>query len=317
MASRLGLLAFATLGWLAFAYMTVFTLTVGYQLTTGGVRQVDWHVYVAGARALIDHRLYSVPFDLGGMVLSTPRYNLPPLSTVWPIPLAVAARAMWSAPSGSLWRRLDSVQRNRGRIDAWGCGGRCCGRACSWASFSFTLLYLEGLHLATDNYLMLALVALGSPGWPVRREGPVGRVAWPRHRDQRLAARPCCSAASGTTVDHPGMGRAIVAAQGLAFLIWIGPDLPGKVLDAMRVAIPPTGFLIGPSAVDWMRPAWNSGLRSSLLRSSSWPFPFGVAPGLAWRSWPGWRPSRTSGSITRRPSSSRCVLYPRATCSAS
>jgi len=255
----LALLILGTAGWVAFAYLTVYTLAVGWQLTVGGVRQVDWHVFSAGARALLDGRLYGVPLDSGGLVLSSPEFNHPPLAAAWVIPLLPFPVTV----GGTVWQAVAAISIGFAAAAAAAIAGL--RRWWLWAGIglgllSFTVVYLEGLHLATNNYLELGLVA-GFAWLAVRRQErgagillglAIAAKGWPlalaivviRERRWRLLA----------------WAAGVVAIQGVIFAIWLGANVPFQIIDAMRLQIPPTGILFGPTAIDWLRPIWNSGL---------------------------------------------------------
>jgi Glycosyltransferase family 87 len=253
------LLMLGILGWLAFAYMSVYAITIGWQLTSGGVRQVDWHVFEAGARDLLARRIYEGPLDSGGLVLSTPVFNLPPLAAVWAIPLLPFPVDV----GGTIWQSASAFALAVSAVMAALIAGIRRPLIVAGAflgPFSISIVYLEGLHLATNNYVVLALVAvfvllsmrgrdrwaglalglaIGTKGWPVAMLAPLIR-----ERRWRVL----------------GWTLATVAVQGAVFLVWLGPGFPGRLLNAATSAIPPTGLLIGPTALEGLRQVWNSGL---------------------------------------------------------
>lgn len=262
MTARLGLLgarALAVSGWLIFAFMTWFALTRGPQFTTGDVFQVDWHVFWAGARDLVDRDLYRVPLDAGELELSATAFRLPPLSAVWPLPLL----GLPPADGGIAWQVVAAGSIAVAAIVALDLAT--VRRAWLWAGLvlgplSLTLVYLEGLHLATNNYLVLALVALGCWCYVRRRDSWAGLLIglavatklWPvtllvvALRERRW---PVLRWALGTAV-----------VQGLVLLAWLGPDVIGPMIDTLRIEIPATGLLIGPTAFPGLREAWNAGI---------------------------------------------------------
>lgn len=256
---RVALLAAAITGWLLFAFMTWFALTRGPALTTGDVFQVDWHVFWAGARDLVDRDLYRVPLDAGGRALSAPEFRLPPLSAVWPLPLLVLP----SADGGIAWQVAEAASvaiaamvglELAGVRRPWLLAGLVLG------PMSLTLLYLEGLHVATNNYLVLALVALGCWSYVRRRDTLAGLLIglavatklWPATllvvalRERRW---PVLRWALGT-----------VLVQGIVLLAWLGPGVIGPMVDTLAIEIPATGLLIGPTAFAGLREAWNAGV---------------------------------------------------------
>ena len=172
------LLVLGVLGWIAFAFLTIVTVAAGWELTKGGVRQVDWHVYVAGAQDLLAHRLYAVALDLGGLVLSATQFNLPPLSAVWAVPLLPLPIEV----GGEVWQLIAAASiAITAVLTALIVGVRrpLLAAGAILGPLSFNIVYLEGLHLGTNNYLVLAMVG-ASPGscCAVETDGPDLRWAW-------------------------------------------------------------------------------------------------------------------------------------------
>jgi hypothetical protein len=252
----LGILSVA--GWLLFIYLSATTLMKG-ATSEGDVFQVDWHVYWAAAHDLLSGDLYQVPLDAGGLALSTPDFNLPPLSAAAALPLL----ALPIRFAGYVWQAVGAGSIAVATIAAlaiwrvprpWLHGGLVAG------PLALTLLYVEGLHLGTNNYLVLALVA--GFAWLFLRgaDAPAGALLgtalalklWPavllvvalRERRLRLVAWAA--------------GLAVI--QGVVLFGWLGVDALPAFFENLRMPIPATGYLIGPSAVDGVREAWNSGV---------------------------------------------------------
>lgn len=256
---RLAIMALAVAGWLIFAFMTWFALTGGPRLTTGDVFQVDWHVFWAGGHDLLDRELYRVPLDAGGQTLSATEFRLPPFSAVWPLPLLGLPMEV----GGYVWQVIAAASFAAAAIVALALFGL--DRPWPWAGIllgplSLTLIYLEGLHLATNNYLVLAIVAIGCLAYVRGRDSTAGVLfglavatkLWPATllvvglRDRRWSVI--------------GWALAILVAQGLLVLAWLGPDVIGPILDTLRIEIPATGLLIGPTAFPGVRDIWNAGV---------------------------------------------------------
>ncbi len=253
------LLVLSVLGWAVFAYATVFAITTGWQETTGNVRQVDWHVYLAGAHDLVDGTLYTKALALGTYPLSSPEFNLPPLSALWALPLLPLPVEV----GGDLWQFLAAASIAVAGLAAADLAGL--RRPWTWAGvalgmLSLTLVYLEGLHLATNNYLVLALVA-GFAWLFLRRHEraagvllgiAIGTKLWPVVllavvlRERRWTVLAWCAGA--------------LALQLLVFSAWLGPGSWVEMARLIRIHIPPTGILIGPTAVHGLRDVWNAGL---------------------------------------------------------
>ena len=244
-------------GWLLFGYITVATLTAG--ATGADVFQVDWRVYWAGAHDLLDRDLYRVPLDAGGATLSTPDFNLPPMSAAVVLPLLGLPITM----GGYVWQTIGAISiaiAASAGVAIWRIRRPSLHAGLVAGPVSLTLFYVEGLHLGTNNYLVLALVA--GFAWLYLRgsEAPaavllgfaIALKLWPavllvvaiRERRLHVAA----------------WAIAVGAAATLALFAWIGPDAVPAFLRKLQTAIPATGYLIGPTAVPGLREMWNSGL---------------------------------------------------------
>jgi hypothetical protein len=57
-----------------------------------------------------------------------------------------------------------------------------------------------------------------------------------------------------------GWAVGLIVVQGLIVLAWLGPDVIGPMLGTVREQIPPTGYLLGPTAIPGLRDFWNAGL---------------------------------------------------------
>lgn len=245
-------------GWLLFGYLTI-TVMAGSAVADGDVFRVDWHVYRAGASDLLARDLYRVPLDSQGLTLSTPHFNLPPSSAAWAVPLL----ALPVSVGGSIWQAVAAASIALSAVIVldiarvarpWLMAGMVLG------PLALTLPYLEGLHLATNNFLVLALVAgftwlylrsadaaagvllgiaLGTKLWPA-----VLLVPAVRERRWRVVA----------------WAIGIAAVQGVILFGWLGPDALPLFIDRLGTAIPPTGHLIGPGAVEGLREVWSGGL---------------------------------------------------------
>lgn len=255
--------ALAIAGWLLFLFMTWYALAEGRSLTSGDVFQVDWHVYWAGAHDLIDRDLYRAPLDAAGMPLSASEFRLPPLSAAWPLPLLVVSQEI----GGYLWQVVAAGSLAAAAVVELELFG--VRRPWLWAGVALgplavTLVYLEGLHIGTNNYLVLALVAVGCRFY-LRGENRFAGVLlglaiatklWPvtllvvALRDRRW---PLLGWAAGTAL-----------VQAALIVGWLGPDVLGPMLATLRLEIPPTGLLIGPTAIPGLRDLWNSGLGATV-----------------------------------------------------
>lgn len=259
MTHRPWVVLFSAVGWAVFAAVSTVALMRGSVPGTGDVFQVDWHVYWAGARDLVDGDLYRVPLDAGGRTLSATEFSLPPLSAAWAVPLLILQEDV----GGYAWQVMGAMSFASAAI----AGAAMLNVSRPWlvagillGPVSITLIYLEGLHLATNNYLVLGLVAVGCWALMTARDRTAGVLIglaiatklWPvvllvvaiRQRRGRVLAW-----AAGVTL-----------IQGILLFGWLGFDAIAHALDTFRSAIPPTGILIGPGSVPAVRDVWNAGL---------------------------------------------------------
>lgn len=261
MSSRLAgraLAVVASAGWLLFAYLTLVTM-VGSAPSPDNVFQVDWHVYLAGADDLLRRDLYRVPLAAPGLSLSTPHYNLPPFSAVWALPLI----GLPIPVGGSVWQGVAAASVALAAVITlgllrlprpWLMTGLVIG------PLALTLVYLEGLHLATNNYLVLALVA--GFAWLYLRapDTPAGAVLGIAIATKLWPAVLLVPAVRERRWGVVGMATGVALALSVVLFAWLGVDSVPRFVQRLGTVIPPTGHLIGPSAVEGLREIWNAGV---------------------------------------------------------
>ena len=265
---EIALAAVATCGWAVYAYLSVWTITTGWRLVDPVAPQFDWHVYAAGARDLLDRSLYRDPLYLDGLALAAPRYNLPPLSALWALPLA----SLPVPVAGAVWQVLGAVSLAVAAVAALALSGSRHPFAVGGVvvgAYSLHHTYLDGVLGGTNNYLVLALVA--GFAWQHlhghdRSAGvllalAVATKVWPITlvavllRERKLTTLAWCSL--------------LLAVQGAAFVAWLGPDVLPAMLDGLRLEITPVpGAVLGLSALreetDWW-PGWGAVVVSAAL----------------------------------------------------
>lgn len=266
-------------GWFLFVLVTSAVLARGPAV--GEVFQVDWHVSRVGLDQLADRTLYRAALETSGLVVSTPIFNLPPL-------MAAAAAPFGALPvltGGYAWQILGALGVAAAALVAAERSG--VRRPMAFAGVALgvlavTPLYVEGLHLATNNYLLLGLVAGVAHAYLGGHDRTAGVLLglaiaaklWPAAllvvavRDRRW---PVAAWALG-----------VAAAGTLPLFAWLGTDSVMAFVSAVRTEIPPTGYLIGPTAIDGVREAWNAGLGWAvavglLLVPASGPVALGLA----------------------------------------
>ena len=257
---RLALIGLGAVGWAVFAWVTIFAITSGWQMTTGHVRLVDWHVFDAGARQLIARDLYRIPLEIEGLPLSATQFRLPPFSAVWALPLAGLPV---DDVAGVIWQWLAEASiAGTAVITAMIAGLR---SPVLWAGIglgllSVTLWYLEGLHLGTNNYLVLLLVAAFCWCYLTGHWRSAGLLLGLAVATKLWPAALAVVAVRERRWTVLGWAAVLLAVQALVIVAWLGPDIVGHVLGTVGDSIPPTGFLLGPTAIPGLREVWNSGL---------------------------------------------------------
>lgn len=256
---RIALLAGAVVGWLLFAFMTWYSLAVAPGMHAGEIFQIDWHVFWSGARDLADRDLYRVPLEANGLALSAPEFRLPPFAAVWPLPLL----PLGPETGGVAWQVMAALAIAMSAVLA----GNLVGASRPWVAAgpvlglgSMTLYYLEGLHVGTNNYLVLALVGLGCWATVHHRDSWAGVAfglaiatkLWPVTVVVLLLRERRWRVLRWLTIT--------LVAQGLLLLAWLGIDVVGPMLRTLPLDIAPTGHLIGPAAVPGLRDAWTGGV---------------------------------------------------------
>jgi len=262
-ASLLGLTAIAVAGWIFFVFGAWVSIVEGPALTSGDIDHVDWHVYDAGAVDLADRSLYRHPLHLDDRTLSSPAFNLPPMSAAVALPLAWlpvdVGAVVWQLIAAASLAAAAVLALAVARVPSpW-----------LWAGLVVAVLtllnpVLEGLDIGTNNYLVLGLVALFGFAYLKRRDTlawtslavAISLKVWPVLllvlviRDRRWTVAGWTSAA--------------VALQGLLFLAWLGPDVVASALQSAHVSIRPIGTVLGPSGWPATRDVWNAGLNIAI-----------------------------------------------------
>jgi hypothetical protein len=249
----------AVLGWLLFGFITWFALAVAPSMATGKTFQVDWNVYATGGRDLLHHTLYRVPLDANGAPLSSPVFNLPPLSALWAVPLL----ALPSDAAGYIWQLVAAASIATTTVitlTIWKVRRPVLLAGIVLGPLSITLFYLVGIHVATNNYFMLALVAGGCLFYLRRRDTLAGLFLGLAIATKLWPITILIFALREKRWRTVGVACGLLAVQGLAFLAWLGVDSVAPMISAFGVDIPPTGYLIGPSAFETTRGLWNGGL---------------------------------------------------------
>ena len=195
---------------------------------------LDWNVYYVGALQLLRRELYRVPLSEVGVSLPVDVFNYPPLAAVWAVPLLPLGRE----PGGLAFVLLSigfvvvGLVLSARALDIQPVWLWVPAVLCAYALLWKELIVHVGL--GNDNDLVFVLVA----GFAAAHLGGFQRTAgillalaiatkiWPVAllvlivRERRLI--------------ELRWAAALLAAQSVAFLIWLGPDV---VPDALRAVV--------------------------------------------------------------------------------
>lgn len=251
--------ALGVLGWLSFAFVTQFAITTGWQLAYRLARHYDWHVYLAGARDLLDGSLYRVPVFLDGLPVPVTQFNMPPGAAVLALPLA------WMDPTvgGVIWQALSAGALALGTyLSAVVLGAR---PPWVWAGIALGVYawhesYADGIVGGNNNFIMLAVISGFCLAYVRRNDRwagfllavAIGAKLWPL-----VLFAPALRDRRWTVIWVAAAGMAIQAGLTLA---WLGVDVVPHLIEALRHEVSSLPGVIGISAlrraVDWW-PIWG------------------------------------------------------------
>jgi Glycosyltransferase family 87 len=222
--------------------------------------QYDWHVYIGGAKGLIDQSLYRVPLMLVPYHLPVDLYNQMPLTAAWALPLSpldvVTGGNVWLVSmlvciglgtilaSAALGARLPALTAGLGLLVY---------TASPWFSADVLLGNINGLMFL----LVAAFVWLHLQG----KEPAAGLIL-----GVAIATKPWALAflpllARERRWQEAGWAGFVLLAQGLAFLGWLGIDVAPQMVGAITSSVPvdPGVPVLGWSLVREMYhlPAWT------------------------------------------------------------
>lgn len=233
-------------GWLIFVTQAARAGDPSWSQREPAAWQLDWRVYAAGAQDLVDRTVYVEPLDLHGLLLPVDRFNLPPLAAaaavpLLPLPLETAGTVWLVISAGSL-AFAAVIAAHLARLPfAWAWAGA------ALALYSLNVNFWLGLVVGTNNALVLALIAGFAWLHVDQRERSagvalglaIGMKLWPAAlvvplvRDRRWRQLRWCAAT--------------LAVQAAAVLAWLGPEVVPSMVASLRLHVPPTAPVIGPS----------------------------------------------------------------------
>lgn len=194
----------------------------------------DFNVYHAAAGQLLDHGLYRGILVQPGHELPIGVFNYPPLAAAWAIPFLPFGRE----PGGVAWLMVGVLATSLGAV----LGARALRLSWpwAWALAGLTMaIYAKSPYIAADialgnnNHLMLALVAgfaLAHVRGHQRTAGillalAIGTKLWPVALLVLLLRERRWPELRWT--------GGVLALQGIATLVWLGPDMLGPMLPAV------------------------------------------------------------------------------------
>lgn len=225
-------------GWLIFVFASVgHIVALGRRADPPLYWLYDWHVYYAGAVDLVERNLYRVPLELAGWPLPTNVFNLPPAAAGAALPLVPFGREV----GGIIWLGVGLAAIGFAAIVA----ARIAEIPAGWAWMGVPLVAYTGVYffighvtLGNVNHVLLGVVAAFVWAHFAREEriagvmlglavavklwpAPLFLLLWRERRREELQW------AIGT-----------LAIQTLLYLVWLGPDVVPRIVDALRTAIP-------------------------------------------------------------------------------
>ena len=243
------------LGWLC--YLVVAAGVLGLPAS-----HVDWHVYAAGGLDLIDRSLYREPLYLGGLSLPVDRFNLPPLSAIWALPL------LWLpiATGGAIWQALGIACLTLSMVVLakiirapvpLGAAGLALG------PLAFQLGVLDGVSVGTNNYLVLALVAGFAHQHLARRQRSAGLLLGVAIATKLWPATLLILVVRERRWSELRWAAGFLIVQTVSFLAWLDPTVVPAAVDTVMMHVP-AATCCGLLGLDAMRegyvwwPAWLS-----------------------------------------------------------
>ncbi len=263
--------AIAAAGWVLFVARAAQSI-LGYALgpRVDSVWLYDWRVYYAGALDLLQRRLYlDGNIAVGSLKMPVHVFNYPPMAAALPMPLLPLGYEL----GGLLWVVLGTAAMLAGAMLAGRIGGN---RAwlgffgVFWLAYAIQPYFTRNIVLGNANSFMLLILA---------------GFAWAHLRGHRRTAGILLGLAIAIKVWPVLIGillirerrwleiawaGALVAAQGLLVLLWLGPAFVPDMVNALRAVVPiPGGVVVlwttwARESLPWW-PAWGSLAVAGLL----------------------------------------------------
>lgn len=222
--------------------------------------QYDWHVYLGGARDLLEQSLYRVPLVLDPYRLPVNVYNQTPLTAAWALPLS----PLDVVTGGNIWLVSMLVSIGAGTVLAAAAVGLRLPALTAglglWA-YSGSPWFMTDVLLGNINGLMFLLVAAFVGLHLHGKERAAGLIL-----GVTIATKPWALAllpllARERKWRELGWAGAFVLVQGIAFLGWLGVDVLPQMVGAISSSVPvePGVPVLGWSLVRqiYQLPAWT------------------------------------------------------------
>jgi hypothetical protein len=232
------LAAMGLVGWLSYLLISTKVLvTVARDPRLEQLWQYDWHVYLGGARGLLDHSLYRVPLIVAPYRLPVDVYNQTPLAAAWALPLS----PFDIVTGGNIWLVFMLVSIAGGAVLATAAFNTrlpALSAGLGLLAYSLSPWFAADVLLGNINGLMFLLVAafvwLHLKGKD-RSAGLVLGIA--------IATKPWALAFLPLLVrerrwQEAGWAGVFLLAQGIAFLGWLGIDVMSPMVTAIISTVP-------------------------------------------------------------------------------
>lgn len=238
LAIRASALTVGVVGWLYYAVISAAALIAELQREAPQLAwQYDWHVYLGGARSLVDQSLYRVPLSLDTYPLPVDVFNQTPLAALWALPLS----AFTVEAGGGVWLGFMLVSIAGGMIFAAAALGLPRPGALAGIgllAYSLSPWFTGDVLLGNINGLMFLLVAAFAWVHLQSKDRAAGLIL-----GVAIATKPWPLAFLVLLARERGWREirwvaAVLAVQGILFLAWLGVDVLPHLATAVTSPVP-------------------------------------------------------------------------------
>ena len=232
------LAALCLVGWLSYLWNSFrMLLAAPHVHPPQQIWQYDWHVYLGGARGLLDQSLYRVPLVLAPYRLPVDVYNQTPLTAAFALPLS----PLTVVTGGNIWLVSMLVSIGAGTIlaaAALGLRPPALTAGVGLLAYSWSPWFTGDVLLGNINGLMFVLVAAFVWLHLQGKEQAAGLIL-----GIAIATKPWALAFLPLLTrerkwQEMGWAGVFVLVQGIVFLGWLGVDVVPQMVRAISSIVP-------------------------------------------------------------------------------